>query len=216
MPRRRSQTTKSGRLRSSVKRRMLNGAEPGAVVVFRKSKKATTSRGRFTGRGAGLVELGLKFHDDLSFDGDCRKLVRYIQVDLAAHYSESLLAGVDPDTGQALPKLSARTTALSKGRSGGFGVRTGNTAKTWQVGTISGHALAARGKVFPSTDPAVRRLFNMWMDRPTPVDLQSVDGKALVVVTAAIDRWTNDAIGNGVATPSRADVTPGPFASKMK
>lgn len=184
--------------------------------MFQKSKKATNSRGRFTGRGHGMIELGIKFHDSLMFDGDCRKLVRMLQDSLAEHYSESLLDGVDPETGRSLPGLSPRTKAISKGRSGGFGVRSGETARTWQVGVVNGNVLSAKGKVFPSKDPAVRRLFSMWLDRSPPVDLQSVDGNAEEVIKETVQAWMEASIGDGVATPRRVDMNGRAFKKGSK
>lgn len=202
--------TKSGRLRTSAKRRKLSGAEPGAIVILSQAKFGRDKGGAFSGAGRGLLEIGVKIPNELVFDGDIRKLVRMLQEAFADHFKASLLAGVQPDGSGVQPPIAKSTKAISErqgGRVGGFGVRSGSMARNWWVGKLTGGTTRAQGTVFPTRDPAILALINKWLARARPVDFQSIDGAARDVAIAVIDEWMEGAIGEFVTTPQSAETS---------
>lgn len=198
---------RSRRLRRAAaksKKRRLSEADPGAILVLSRKRTAGKTQ-KF--RGKGLLKIVVKIPDELSFDGDIRKLVQYVRDDLGAHLRDSWIAGKRADGSGSLPALSPSTTNRrgGGGRAGGFGMRTGRSATKIYLGPIRGGITHAKATITPSRDPEMMRLISLWLSRPRPVDFMSVDGTAFKVITAAIERWQEDSIGEFVLTPPRAD-----------
>jgi len=186
------------------RKRKLAEAEPGAILILDRKRTAGKTQ-KF--RGKGLLRLALKVPKELQFDGDIRKLAEYVRDDLGEHIRDSWLDGKRADGSGPLPPLSSKTRERrdNRGRSGGFGVRTGESARKVYLGPIRGGTTRAKVTITPSRDPEVMRLISLWLSRPRPVDLLSVDGDAFKVIQAAIERWQEDSIGEFVLTPPAAD-----------
>lgn len=198
---------RSRRLRRAAarsKKRKLAAADPGAIIILdRKRTAGKTSQFR----GKGLLKMAMKVGNDLQFDGDIRKLAEYIRDDLGAHIRDSWLDGNRADGSGALPSLSKRTKERldNQGRAGGFAVKTGRSASRVYLGPIRGGTTHAKVTITPSRDPEVMRLISLWLSRPRPVDLLSIDGAAAQVIQKAIERWQEDSLGEFVLTPIRPD-----------
>lgn len=198
----------SRRAAAKGRKRKLDEAAPGAIVILKRKRTAGKTQ-QF--RGKGLLHAAIKVEKGLDFDGDIRKLAQYVRDDLADHIRDSLLAGKRADGSGALPDLSPRTKNRPESRVGGFGLRTGTRlAAGIYRGRIRGGPSAAKATITPSRDPAVMRLVSLWLARPHPVDLLSIDGVAHKVIVDAIKRWQADAVGDGVYTPTVPATDGGP------
>ncbi len=132
--------------------------------------------------------------DPLAFDLGVRKLVDELRVNLAEHYSLSLLVGRFADGSGALPPLAERTKHWQLDGGGPvprvaqtFGVRSGEMARRWLVLPVRGSTVRASAKVKPWGGEGRSHQINGWLERG--IDFQSVNGEAEQVIRWTIEAW---------------------------
>jgi hypothetical protein len=185
---------RSGRLKTSERKRRLNAAnpKPGEVVILDHSRRSF--RGQRS-RGSWNVDLAVR--TQCSVDMDVRKLVHAIRVNLGLHFRAALLGGQKADGKGSLPRLKG-------GESRAWGVESGFLANNWSIGPIRGGSFAATCVIQPNG--ADGRSFMISRNLARGVDLQAIDGAAAEVIRRTTEEWLRVAApadGDGVATPAR-------------
>lgn len=168
---------------AGLSRTMLNAArEPSArtdVVIVRRGLRVLHS-----GPGA---EATIEWDRTIAVDCDARKPLQHVAMRLARHFRDSLLAGVEQDTGAALPRDPDGTPVA---------VNTGWMARNWLIGAAIGGPGAAQLELAPNTGdggPAPAggraggrmRVVRMLAFRTPPIRLQSLEGRSREVFEAA-------------------------------
>ena len=204
--------TKSGRLRRSVARRRIEAAGPGEVILLDRGRRMTRRLDGTRARSRNSFTLDFAVASPLVFDLDIRKLVDELRVNLAEHYSLSLLAGRTADGLGTLPPLSAATQAMDEPRiSDTFGVRSGEMARRWLIFPVRGTSVRASAKVKPCGGGGRSHQINGWLARG--IDFQSVRGDAEAVIKSTIAAWMAATHGTTVSTPKTATTRGGELPS---
>jgi hypothetical protein len=184
--------TKGGRLKTSVRRRRIRaaGAKPGEVVLLDVTRKRTKGV-----RGKNSILIDMVVETQWAADLDVRKLLHEIRVNLAEHYQAALLSGMKPDGSGPHPPLKR-----DKGRK--RGVLTGEMAKRWGLGKITGGPFRASTKIRPFDSGERAPMLARELKRGN--DFQAITGTAAKVIQETVAAWVRDAIpasGDGVGTP---------------
>jgi hypothetical protein len=191
----RSIRRKSGKLRVGERRRRIRNAKPGEVVLLEVANRRTGKFGR--GRAAqNSIEINLGVEQQWAADTDVRKLLHVLRIALGEHYRDSLLAGQKADGFGPLPPLKR-----DKGRT--RGVLTGELAKRWGIGAITGGPFQARVKLRPYAAGERNVVITRELQRGN--DYQSIEGAAAEVIQQVVAAWLEAAVptgGDGVATPA--------------
>lgn len=123
----------------------------------------------------------------IAVDTDARRPLQHVARRLAAHYRDSLLAGLRQDTGGPLPRDADGSPVA---------VRTGWMARNWLVGRTAGSERAAQLDLQVNTSSAGpvpegarpdgrRRVVEQLARRSPPILLQSLDGRSREVFERA-------------------------------
>ncbi|EDM74775.1 hypothetical protein PPSIR1_10970, partial [Plesiocystis pacifica SIR-1] len=169
--------TKSGRLRRGVARRRIQAAGPGEVIVLDQGRRMVKRRDGSRSRSRNSFTLDFAVATPLAFDLDMRKLVDELRLNLAEHYSLSLLASQLADGSAPLPPLSRKTQAIHPERDpDSFGVRSGQLARRWLIYPVRGTTVRASARLKPYGGEGRSHRINGWLERG--IDLQSVRGDA--------------------------------------
>ena len=146
------------RNRREGRKRALGRVQPGQVILL--EPKQRRSKKKPVGFAATFV-VGAPW----SIIVDSRLLTRLVQIRLGEHFTASLEAQIDPNTGQPLP-VPRKTR---KKRNGKLGIQSGRMLRSWQIAKITGKLSRSRGRVTPFADGATgnpqysRRFFLEYM-----------------------------------------------------
>jgi len=140
---------------------------------------------------------------------DARRLVRMAQVALAEQFSADLQEQRRPDTGQVYYQWDGARRILKVGGveisvDPRFAVESGETAKTWWIGRVSGSIFRGSGKLRPSRKGFIVKRVNE-LKRKGYV-FQSVRGRAAKTIQAAADEYQAIMINPPDTEPTRPDL----------
>ncbi len=195
-------------------RRRTPRASPGRGTILRKS------RSRRAGGADVRNSWGITFevNRDLVYDIDATKLVEHVSQRLAEHHRDSILKGRHP-SGGSLRKLETRSldgTFGTRGSGRTFFHNSGESAKSWLLGEISGGSITAKRFLKPvimaDTPGKFDWVINAWLDRG--IDLQSVKGQAAVVIQKAVDEYVSAGFGSSLFTPTKQERSGGFLRNK--
>lgn len=196
---RRSLRTKTGRLKVGAIKRRIRAQEPGTVAIIdrhRVTKKLKSTGQRVRSRDGMALTWSIKH--DFGALLDMKWVVHIVSLALMDHYSYSLLRGIRADGRGPLPPLSERTPHFSGRLKDTFGVRSGEMASKWVRLKVGGSFRRSSVKVKPFGGDGRSFQIDRWARRKEqPVDLQSVDGAAAVVISNAIAYAVDAMISDG-------------------
>ncbi len=144
--------------------------------------------------------------DDFVYDLNAVKLIEFVSMRLAEHHRDSTLKGQHP-SGRPAPGLDKDSLNGKYGPREGSGTtffhNTGNSARAWLLGDITGTSVRAKRILKPnivSHDGQNRDwIVNAWLKRG--IDVQSIEGKAASVIGAAVDEYIEGNFGKTLSAP---------------
>ena len=175
---------------------------PGQGTILRRSKRRKKGGKRLRNS----MSVTFTVIDDLVYDLNAVKLIEFVSMKLAEHHRDSTLKGQHPSGKPAAP-LDADSLngkyGPREGTGGTFFHNTGNSARAWLLGDITGTSVRAKRILKPniiSHDGQNRDwLVNAWLKRG--IDLQSIEGKAASVIGAAVDEYIEGNLGSTLTAP---------------
>lgn len=186
--------TKSGTLTVAERRRRIRAASPrpGEIVLLDQHTRRTKGK-----QNRNSIRIDFHVPVQWAVDIDVRKLVHELRVALAEHYSRSLLAGQRADGTGPLPRLAKKS---EQDRT--YGVKSGEMARHWMMGAITGGPMRARCRIKPWGGGGRAAMINRALE--DDVDFQAVDGVVSELIDDVVMNWLRRAVpssGDGVATP---------------
>lgn len=158
------------------------GSSEGAVKLLESGKTLTrkpTKRRRAKQRVTEL-RLDVEAEDSWAYTVRADTILGSVSWQLLKHYRQSVIAGVDPETGAPQPPLKR----LGPGRKSQHrGYKTGLFANTIRMTDVKGRTDLARVRILPDT----RRNVFVSMEATRGVQYMAVEGRAADVISATVN-----------------------------